>query len=202
MPRLITVSAIMNKKHQTLEFTGEWLEAFGKPETNGVWFIWGNSGNGKTIFTLKLCKELAKFGKVAYNSLEEGDSLTMKNAIVTANMIEVEDKFVLLKENIQELTERLDKRKSPQFIVIDSIQYTMLNIIEYRKLVERFPNKLLIFVSQADGKQPLGRTAKSVHYDAALKIWVEGFKAYSKGRYIGANGGTYIIWNEGAQKMG
>ena len=36
-------------------------------------------------------------------------------------------------------------------------------------------------------------------YDATLKIWVEGFKAFSKGRFIGEKG-NYTIWEEGANK--
>jgi hypothetical protein len=37
-------------------------------------------------------------------------------------------------------------------------------------------------------------------YDASLKIWIEGYRAFSKGRYIGPNGGVYTIWEEGAEK--
>ena len=36
-------------------------------------------------------------------------------------------------------------------------------------------------------------------YDATLKIWVEGFKAFSKGRYIGPKG-SLTIWPEGAMR--
>lgn len=39
-------------------------------------------------------------------------------------------------------------------------------------------------------------------YDASLKIWVEGYKAFSKGRYIGSNGGEYVIWEDGATIIG
>ena len=34
-------------------------------------------------------------------------------------------------------------------------------------------------------------------YDADLKIWVEGYVAFSKGRYQGATG-EYTIWEKGA----
>jgi pantothenate kinase-related protein Tda10 len=191
----------MKKQYKTLELEGEWFAAFGKPERNGAWFIWGNSGNGKTVFTLQLCKELSKFGTVLYNSLEEGDSKTMRDAIIKAKMEDVADRFFLLKDNMTELRKKLDKRKSAEFVVIDSIQYTQMDFTQYREFVARYPRKLLIFISQADGRQPLGRTAKSVMYDASLKIWVEGYKAYSKGRYIGANGGIYTIWAEGSQMV-
>ncbi|MEA4949586.1 MAG: ATP-dependent serine protease, partial [Petrimonas sp.] len=48
-----------------------------------------------------------------------------------------------------------------------------------------------------DGKQPAGRAAKSVMYDADMKIWVEGYRAISKGRYIGEKG-YFDVWPEKA----
>jgi hypothetical protein len=38
-----------------------------------------------------------------------------------------------------------------------------------------------------------------VWYNASLKIWIEGFKAYSHGRYIGPTG-EFTIWEEGFEK--
>ena len=34
-------------------------------------------------------------------------------------------------------------------------------------------------------------------YDADLKIWVEGYTAFSKGRFIGETG-KYTVWARGA----
>lgn len=70
---------------------------------------------------------------------------------------------------------------------------------EYIAFKERHRNKLLIFVSHADGKRPDGRAAIKVMYDASLKIWVEGYKAFSKGRFIGPTG-ECTIYEEGARK--
>lgn len=196
--RALSVSDVMRMKKETYPFEGEWKEAFGHPEKNGVWFVWGNSGNGKTSFLLQLCKELSRFGRVAYDSLEEGASLTMKNAFMTAGMQDVARRFVLLdRENMEQLSARLGKHKSPDIVVIDSFQYTHMSFAEYEAFKERHANKLLIFVSQADGNKPAGRTAVSVMYDASLKIFVSGFRAISKGRYFG-NLGYYTIWKERA----
>ena len=38
-------------------------------------------------------------------------------------------------------------------------------------------------------------------YDATLKIWVEGFKAFSKGRFIGDKG-EFTIWDEERTDIG
>jgi hypothetical protein len=98
---------------------------------------------------------------------------------------------------MEDLDARLKKRKSPDIIVIDSFQYTQMSFKEYQEFKARHRDKLLIFISQADGNKPSGRTAVSVMFDAALKIWVEGYRAISKGRYFG-NKGYYTIWKERA----
>lgn len=199
MARAYSVSDLLNKKYKLLSFKGDWYQAFGEPELSGSWFIWGNSGNGKTTFLLKLCKELCKHDRILYNSLEEGAAHTMQKAFLNAGLASVKRRLVLVQETIEELCVRLDQHKSQNIVVLDSFQYTNLSFEKYLALIQRYPKKLFIINSQADGKQPSGRTAKRVMYDASLKIWVEGYRAFSKGRYIGPTG-YYTIWDKGAQE--
>jgi hypothetical protein len=200
MGRALTVKEVLNKPRKTFQFEGAWADAFGEPERTGVWFIWGNSGNGKSSFVMQLCKELCKFDNVAYDSLEEGVSATMQMSLQRHNMVDVGTRFRLLNaENIEKLSDRLYKRKAPNIVVIDSFQYTQMNYRDYISLKEQHKDKLLIFISHAAGKHPRGSAAESVMYDATLKIWVEGFKAFSKGRFFGPTG-EYTIWDEGAAK--
>jgi len=199
MARALSVENIINYKPITLPFTDEWKSFIGTPELCGSWLIWGNSGNGKTRFALQLCKYLCKFGRVAYNSLEEGLSKSMQEAIIATGMQDVARKFMLLdKESLEELKERLSKRKSPDVVVIDSIQYTGMNYKDYKALKEKFPKKLFVLISHADGKEPAGRVAKSIRYDAFVKIRIEGYKALPVSRYGG--GEPYIVWDVGAEK--
>lgn len=197
--RARTYTDLMNQKGTALEFTGDWLRSIGCPELTGSWLIWGNSTNGKTRFALQLCKYLATFVRVAYNSLEEGDSLSMRNAIKEVGMSEVRSNFLLLdQEPIGELRKRLMKRKSPDVVFIDSWQYTGLNYSEYKKLRADFRGKLFILISHAEGNNPEGRTAKSIRYDSFVKIRIEGYKAFPASRYGGNE--PYTIWDEGAVK--
>lgn len=183
------VREVMSMKYETFPFENDWKDAFGTPERRGVWFIWGDSGNGKTTFAMQLAKELCKYGRVAYNSLEEGSSLTMRNTMMRCGMMEVNRRFILLDaEPMDQLNIRLNRRRSPDIVIIDSFQYTQLTYRQYIEFKEANRKKLLIFISHADGKQPNGRAAKSVMYDATLKIRVEGFRAFSKGRFIGPVG--------------
>jgi hypothetical protein len=201
MGRAYAPSELLSMKKKCFDFKGEFYEAFGNPEMVGVWFVWGNSGNGKSSFIMQLCKELCKYGKVAYDSLEEGTADTMKQTIDRFSMIEENRRFKLLDcESIIDLSTRLGKKQSPDFVIIDSFQYSQLSYKQYIDFKSKHKNKLLIFISHSDGKHPSGRTAKSVMYDSSLKIWVEGYRAISKGRYIGPNGGTFTIWKEGAER--
>ena len=43
MKRAISVSELLAMKKQTYKLSDEWREAFGEPERNGVWFVWGRS---------------------------------------------------------------------------------------------------------------------------------------------------------------
>jgi hypothetical protein len=199
--RAISIRQLYRTSLRSLDFQGEWLDAIGCPEPSGCWLIWGNSGNGKTRFALQLAKYLTTFGrKVAYDSLEEGVSLSLRNAIEDCNMQEVSRRFTLLdKEPVTDLIDRLNRKKSPDVVIIDSIQYTGLTYADYKSLRDRFRTKLFILVSHAEGSQPSGRVARSIRFDANVKIWIEGFQAFAASRYGG--GEPYMIWNEGAFKL-
>ncbi len=200
MARAISAREAMKIKKRTIKFRGAMHDAFGEPERSGVWFVWGDSGNGKTSFVMQLCKALAEHGRVAYDSLEEGTALTMLNTLRRYGMDEAGSRFQLLDcEPMAELGARMDRHKSPDFYVVDSFQYTQMTYREYIAFKEAHRNKLLIFISHADGKIPAGVAARKVMYDATLKIYVEGFKAFSKGRFIGPSG-ELTIWQEGADR--
>lgn len=197
--RAVSVSQLMATKYNEMDFINEWYLSFGKPELTGSWLIWGNSGNGKTRFALQLAKYLTQFGKVAFNSLEQGASLSMRSAFVEVGMEEVKRHIILLdKEPMPQLTERLEKPRSADIIIIDSLQYTRLRYDDYIKLCDRFRHKLFILISHADGKEPAGRVAKSIRFDSNIKIRVEGYKAFPVSRYGG--GEPYTIWHDGADE--
>jgi len=196
--RAISVSQLEQMKFNELPFDGEWAAFVGTPEIAGSWLVWGESGNGKTRFALQLCKYLAKFCRVAYNSMEEGASKSMKKAFREVGMAEVKRRVILLdNEPIDELKERLRKRRSPDVIVLDSVQYSGMNYRDYTAIRREFTDKLFILISHADGKNPAGRTAKSIRYDAFVKVRIEGYRAFALSRYGG--GEPYTIWPKGAR---
>lgn len=201
LKRAKTVTDILKKKFPIFEFDGEWKDAFDCPARGGLWFIWGDSGNGKTSFVLQLIKYMNRFDKVLFNSLEEGDAYTLQRGINLIGMDGVESKVQVVMDNIDELTERLQRKNSRNIVFIDSFQYLFIGLKRMLELKKAFPKKTFIVVSQADGKRPSGKPAQRVMYDASLKIYVDGYTALSKGRYMGSKG-YYVIWPEGAARCG
>lgn len=193
-----SVENVIRKKFETLEFDGEWERSLGKPDKAFSAIIWGGSSQGKTSFAMQLAKHLCKFGRVAYNSLEEGISHTTQMSLIEHNMQSVGRKFILLDREPWDLMfERMKKRKSPQFLIIDSIQYTGVTVKEYKALKEfmQSKGKGLIFISHARGNEPRGALAEFIRYDVDLKIPVKGYRAFPEGRLNG--GGEYFdIWPE------
>lgn len=190
---------IFRMKKETFDLSVEWRAAFGEPEKCGTWFVWGQSGNGKSSFLMQLARELCRHGRVIYDSLEEGTSLSFQEQLRRHDMAEVNGRLLIVVEDMETLRARLRKRRSPRMVIIDSLQYAGLSFEDYMSLVEEFPRHLFVFSCQARGNKPDGRTANRIMYDAMLKIWVEGYRAHSKGRFLGPRG-WIDIWEEGARK--
>ena len=188
-------------KNRSLEVAPEWQGCLGEEiARRGIVFVWGNSGNGKSSAVMAFAKMLAGVGKTLYVSKEEGYSLSFQNTLRRFGMQECGASFqVIDNETIDGLVERISKPKSPEFIIIDSVQTMGITSRQYNKLREQFRNKLLVLVSQADGKRPLGRAAAAMMYDADLKLWVEGHTVFSKGRFMGETK-EFVTWPEGAQR--
>ncbi|WP_418169173.1 ATP-binding protein [Alistipes putredinis] len=205
MGRAISNKNVLTAKFEVADFEGEFLASFGRPELRGAWIIYGGSGSGKTTFVMQVCKYLTRFRRVAYNSLEQGLSLSLQKAWERVGMQEVGNKIILLnKEQLKDLRVRLLKKQSPDVIVIDSVHYLRrFNMDQYQNLRDEFPNKLFIFVSHEKGGMPKGMMAQNIRYDSEVKIRVEGYKAFVTTRYEvaerGEGGADFIIWEQGAQ---
>ncbi|MEI7488345.1 MAG: hypothetical protein WCJ72_13240 [Chryseobacterium sp.] len=197
VPPAYSYSDLAKMKFKTLAFEGEWKDLIGTPEVAKSWIIWGKSGNGKTRFTLQLAKYLAGFQKVYYNSLEEGLSLSFKKALDEVNMKSVGSNFCFQDEKLAQMRARLDKDRSPNIVIIDSLQHFKIKESDYYSLLEDYPKKLFIFISHAQGAEPKGELADEIRYNSNVKIRVHQFVAspVENTRYGGKK--PYIIWEEG-----
>lgn len=201
MARAISVHNLLNRKYKLLPFEGAWFDAFKRPSASGAWFIYGASGNGKSSFAQQMVKYLASLGlRIAYLSLEEGDDHTMQEAVILSQWEEYAKKIIVVPhETVDEIDARLSKHKSPDILVIDTVQYWDITFSRYLELKRKHPKKLFIFISHVVGINPETKIATRILRDASLKIFVQGFRAISKGRYIGPKG-YYTVWEERARE--
>ena len=201
MRRSLSASQVLSVRNRTLPVSEEWRGCLGDEiAREGVVFFWGGSGNGKSSAVMSFAKMLTAYGKVLYVSREEKYALSFQNTVARFRMTECGARFQACDDaTMEQLVERLGRQKSPDFVVIDSVQVMAMTYRDFLDLKQRFPRKLFVLVSQVDGKQPAGRPARRMMYDADLKIWVEGHTAFSKGRFIG-DPGNVVIWQEGADR--
>ena len=201
MAKAISNKNVLDARFEVADFSGRWLEAFGRPELRGAWIIYGESGSGKTHFALQLLKYLSGFvDRAAYDTLEQGLSLSFQNAWKDAAMQEAGRRvFVLAKEPVEELSERLRKRKSPDVVVIDSITALVgFARATFMGLINEFPEKLFIFIAHEENNKPYPAVAQHVRKLSEVKIRVEGYKAFISSRFGG--GEDFVIWEQGANE--
>jgi len=203
MARVLALKQLSEKTYKFLDLLPrDIVHSFGRLTRNFIMTVWGQSGNGKTNLLMQFLKALMPHGKVLYISLEEGFEASMQ--LTALRHLDIEEhsgkiEFADHEMTADELITKLKKKKSPQFVVVDSIQYWNIKMAKYRELKELFSKKkTLIFVSHARGKNPDGFVADKIRYDSTIKVHVEGYVAFVSSRLGGNN--PYIIWEEGAKK--
>jgi hypothetical protein len=201
-PKILSLNQLLAKKYRFLENLPEnILASFGQLTMNFIMIIYGDSGNGKSNLIMQLVKLLINHGKILYISLEEGHEVSMQLTALRQLSAEHHGVIGFADDSMtfDELVKYLKKKRSAQFIIIDSVQYFDIDYKKYKLLKLWFKNKTFIFISHAKGKKPDGFTACKIEYDAAIKVRVHGLIAFIKSR-LGGNA-PYVIWEEGAKNF-
>lgn len=203
LKKALTVANIISQTIIRVLFIGAFFQAFRHPQNKGVWFVWGGSGSGKSYFLMQLAKEFARAGlKVFYNLLEEElDDSDFIERTENVGMSDVQDRYSAATYNFEALNEFLDKRNSPDVVFIDSGIYFFKSFEQYLEFKRKYKNKIIVISGHAQGSNPRSEIEKSFMFDAKQKIFCTGYLASCKGRTIGPNGGLYIIWQEGYEKL-
>lgn len=195
----LTPLQVVNSKRIIYDFDGLFKDSFGNPERMAKWFITGPSFSGKSSFLFILSEYLCRFGKVYYNSLEEGNSQTVSDKIVRHGLDKQMGKFYLLpKVSANDFKEKMLKKRSASFGIIDSVQHAEINRRTYLDITDALciprRGKSLLFVNHWV-KNDL---TKFIKHDCDIKIEVIGFVANVESRYGGNK--PFIIWEEGAKR--
>ena len=199
MARSKTTSNLFEKKNAPLVTFADSASqlAIGNAERRGCWIIYGCEKNGKTWFTLKLVKEIARYERVAYISAEEGLDDSFINAVQRAGITTSDN--ILWDEylSVDEIIEKFQKQRSANIIVIDNLTMYSdeLKPTEIKKrLLDALPNKLIIFVAHEERKEAYPAIARMAKKLAKVIFHVEGLKAFVTSRF--SSGGEIIIDKE------
>ncbi len=204
--KVLRPSQILNKDRVLYQFEGRYRDSFGTPERHVKWFITGPSFSGKSSLVFDICNYITRFGVVDYNNHEEagGDSDTVAQKIIQSGMGDKDGRIRLFKAPIESdeyetYGERLHKRKSADFGVLDSMQHAELTKKQYLNLTDSLCNtrkkKSLLFVSHWVKND----FTKFVKHDCDIKIEVIGFVAHVDARCGGGGGKPFVIWEKGAK---
>jgi hypothetical protein len=141
--------------------------------------------------------------KAIHNELEEDlNDLDFINLMRLKNMQDVKDSFLTASYNYEEMCEYLDRRDSPKVVSINSATYFFKDLAQYFEFTNKYKRrKILIISGMAKGNNPYSELETKIMYDANKKAFCAGYLATCKGRTIGPNGGTYVIWQEGYDKL-
>jgi hypothetical protein len=152
------------------DLSKEWREAIG-PIGEGVsMIVWGDSGSGKTTFCLKLALELCRFGKVYYNSMEQGKSDGFKEGLKRLDFNNIPASKVSFgnRDSWEDCKAKIRYNKA-RFVILDSIDYLKFTAEDFKLLTERYKKRTFIVVSHGD-KYPKSAHADEIRYMVDVKI--------------------------------
>jgi len=204
LKKALTAANIQAQKIVRVAFTGAFFQAFRQPQNKGVWFIWGGSGSGKSYFLMQLAKAFALCGLyVFYNLLEEEtDDSDFIERNETVGMGDVKERYKAASYSYEQMCSYLDRRgNNTEVLFIDSGIYFFKSFDQYLEFKRKYRRKIIVISGHAQGGNPRAEIEKSFMFDAKQKIFCNGYLASCKGRTIGPNGGLYIIWQEGYEKL-
>lgn len=193
---------ISQMKYTPIPWEGDWRRVFGQPDITDTWLIEGASAAGKSTFVMQLAKKLCEYGAVLYVSYEEGVRMTFQDRLKRCHMDEVQGRFrVVTDDTIDDVRQRLGKKKAPRFVIVDSFQIGCQNYgwtyEAASRLIEEYPHKSFLFITQMHKGAPMGKPAQRLKYLAGVKVSVRGYKAYCQGREIENAGEYFTVWEGG-----
>jgi len=193
--RNFSIKDIKSWKFKELTMPQEWVDHLGNLTENFRMLIVGKSGHGKTEYAMKLSKMLSQyFGKVSYNSTEQGRSASFQQSFFRNQMDEIKGGKWMLCDPSQRVFnvwfERLKKQNSGRVVLLDSLDYMKLTLDQFKLLHETFRHKSIIIVAWND---PIDPVTKKIRYMCDIKVEVENFSAKIASRFGGNK--PFKIWD-------
>lgn len=185
MAETFSFQRLAKRQFKSYDWDGFLLETLGNCERNFSMLIWGQSAQGKSTFVMMLMKELMQYGKIYFNSIEQGEGLSLQQASERLGLTEVKATEISIgnKHSYSQMVKTLEKNRA-NFVIIDSIDYMGLTADQYRELRSQFPNKAFIMISwEGYGKKPQTQAGKDIRYMSDIKCRVDSGVAITESRF-------------------
>jgi hypothetical protein len=199
MARALSITNLYDKRFKTFDFDGDFEIVMDKPETSGIWIIYGAEKQGKTWFALQLANYLSTMARVLYVSAEEGVSMAFVDSCQRVG-VDSKNRMLKFKEYtpVDEIDEYISKKNTSDVIFFDNMTIysdEFKNGI-FRTFTEKHKNKLIVIIAHEERGEPYTATAKLARKLAKIIVHIKGLRAFVSGR---CSGGTLNINEETAK---
>ena len=164
--------------------------------------FWGNSGSGKSDAAIQLAKYVIKFGTVLYLSWEQKDRGTIQTAFKRHGLLEQHGKIHLSPGgSFESVVAYLRKQRSPDFVFMDSIDFSKWTYAQYEELRLLFPKKSIVIVAHGLGSLPKKALAADIMFDADIKCRVNKYVGFVETTRFEGPQKELIVWEEKAREF-
>lgn len=182
--KIYSVKALKEKSYQTLELDEKYAKLMGSPAKKFIAILYGESGSGKSVFTLEFADYFAKtFGKTLYNSHEEGANKTIQDRINNFNISSTK-LFIADSLSFDEMCNYIEKNYY-RCVILDSVKYMSFTIDQLKDLGKRFAKRqLCIMMIDFGSSKGSPASGKDLIHAADVKMYFKDGRVYSISRYL------------------
>ncbi len=183
--RIINIKTLKAKKYDELDLGEHYNNLFGQVESKTMFFFYGTSGSGKSVFTMRfanfLCDQLRLKG--LYCSHEEALKKSMRDR---ANNFKIESTRLYIGANVdfETLCEKIRKNYY-RVVIVDSVQYMQFTYDQLKQLNAEFTKRKLIVILVSFGtayKKPA--CSNEIMHACDVKVFFDAGVATIDSRYL------------------
>ncbi len=183
--RIINIKTLKEKKYDELDLGEYYNDLFGNVESKTMFFFYGTSGSGKSVFTISFANYFCNHikGKALYCSHEEALKKSMRDR---ANNFKIESSRLYVGQNIDFETLLLKIRRNYyRLAIIDSVQYMQFTYEQLKQLNAEFAKRKLIVILVSFGtsyKKPACNN--EIMHACDVKVFFDAGVATIDSRYL------------------
>ncbi len=182
--QIYNINTLKEKTFKTLIFSEEYAKLFGNPQRNFIAMCYGESGSGKSVQLLKFSDYFARnFGKVLYNSHEEGINQTVVDRINNFG-ISAKKLFIGNALTFDEMCEKIE-RNYYRLVIIDSVKYMGFTFAQLKELRTRFAKRQIAVIMVDFGKaKGSPQSGVDLLHASDVKMFFKDGTVYAVSRYL------------------